>query len=110
MASDFFERQAAARRSTLWLRLAFALAFVIMIGAVSLVVMVTLSVGMRVSASQALATLQARPDVFLRFSAFVAAAMLAVAASRAWKLRAGGGALAESLGGRRVLQKTTDPA
>ncbi len=110
MASDFFERQAAARRSTLWLRLAFALAFVIMIGAVSLVVLVTLSVGMRVSASQVLATLQARPDVFLRFSAFVAVAMLAVAASRAWKLRAGGGALAESLGGRRVLQKTTDPA
>jgi Zn-dependent protease with chaperone function len=110
VASDFFERQAAARRSTLWLRLAFALAFVIMIGAVSLVVLVTLSVGMRVSASQVLATLQARPDVFLRFSAFVAVAMLAVAASRAWKLRAGGGALAESLGGRRVLQKTTDPA
>ncbi len=110
MASDFFERQAAARRSTLWLRLAFALAFVIMIGAVSLVVLVTLSVGMRVSASQALAILQARPDVFLRFSAFVAVAMLAVAASRAWKLRAGGGALAESLGGRRVLQETTDPA
>jgi Zn-dependent protease with chaperone function len=110
VASDFFERQAAAHRSTLWLRLAFALAFVIMIGAVSLVVLVTLSVGMRVSASQVLATLQARPDVFLRFSAFVAVAMLAVAASRAWKLRAGGGALAESLGGRRVLQKTTDPA
>lgn len=110
MASDFFERQASARRSTLWLRLAFALAFVIMIGAVSLVVLVALSLGLRISAAQALGALQTRPDVYLRFSAIIAVAMLAVAASRAWQLRAGGGALAESLGGRRVLQGTHDPA
>lgn len=109
MATDFFERQMAARRSTVWLRLAFALAFATMIGAVSFVTLVATSVALRVTPAHAIAALQRHPEVYLRFTLIVGALMLAVALTRAWKLRGGGGALAETLGGRRVVSQTNDP-
>lgn len=108
VATDFFERQAAARRSTLWLRLAFALAFVTMIAAVSLVTILATTMAMRISPLQALEALQRKPEVYLRFTFFIALAMLAVSAVRAWKLRGGGGALAEALGGRRIPARSND--
>lgn len=109
MATDFFERQAAARRSTLWLRLAFALAFITMIAAVSLVTILATTMAMRVSPLQALEALQRKPEAYLRFTFFIALVMLTVSAVRAWKLRGGGGALAEALGGRRIAARTNDP-
>lgn len=109
MATDFFERQAAARRSTLWLRIAFALAFITMIAAVSLVTILATTMAMRVSPVQAASALLRNPEAYLRFTFFIALIMLAVAAVRAWKLRGGGGALAEALGGRRIPARSNDP-
>lgn len=109
VATDFFERQAAARRSTLWLRLAFALAFVVMIGAVSFVALLATSVALRVSPAHAFTMLLRHPEAYLRFTLVVGLLMVAVALTRAWKLRAGGRALAEALGGRRIDARTADP-
>jgi Zn-dependent protease with chaperone function len=109
VATDFFERQAAARRSTAWLRLAFAFAFVTMIGAVSLVTLLATAVATRVSPAHAFTLLTRHPESYLRFTLVVGLLMLAVTVVRAWKLRGGGGALAEALGGRRIHAQTSDP-
>ncbi|MFO1427505.1 MAG: hypothetical protein U1F11_11155 [Steroidobacteraceae bacterium] len=103
MESDFFARQAQARRQTAWLRLAFALAVLL----VSLAVPVAAigSLGMR-----PLRMLRDHPQVALWCAIPV---FLYIAGASWWrwrKLRAGGSVVALALGGRLLSEQERDPA
>jgi Zn-dependent protease with chaperone function len=108
MATQFFERQTAARRSTGWLLGMFCLATVAVVVSVMLVVAIALGL----QTGSAGAGLVANPDAWqLPLVAGSATLFLILAGSlfKVLELRAGGGALvAERLGGVRVYPNTTD--
>ena len=114
MATDFYERQYQARRSTKWLIAAFALAVVAIVGSTAAVAW--------------LAVNEFDADRALQFQRFTAAptdspfftvpvgsglgALSLIGLGSLFKtaqLRGGGHVVAESLNGRRVFPDTTDP-
>jgi Zn-dependent protease with chaperone function len=98
MATDFFERQSAARRNTKWLVAMFVLAVIGIVGSTFLAM---LAVG---------ASTGGEPSIELGLAAAVGALLLIIGGSlyKTAQLRGGGTVLAERLGGRRVYPNTTD--
>lgn len=111
MATDFFKRQAAARRSTAWLLGAFALS--VLATAAAVFVVAYLAISAKHDGPQSGFAPQA---IDWQIPAGAATASVAlIGAGSLYKvaaLRAGGGrGVAEGLGGRRLLQDTVrDPA
>ena len=103
---SFYERQAAARRASGWLLLAFVLAVALVVAALSIVVFVPLAgdhqltIGEFLVEEPALAT-----SVALGWLALIMGASVV----RSLQLRAGGGVVARALGGTRVDRTTSDP-
>jgi Zn-dependent protease with chaperone function len=99
MATDFFERQSAARRNTKWLVAMFVLAMISIVGTTFV-------------ATAAALGASSGGEVPLELP-FVAAggALLVITGGSVYKLfqlRGGGTVLAERLGGRRIYPNTTD--
>jgi Zn-dependent protease with chaperone function len=108
MATDFFERQSSARRSTAWLALMFCLA---VLGIVLSVFAIT-AVGLSQSRSAQLAVAGESAWEIPLLAA--AATLLVIAGGTLFKvigLRSGGGTgVAERLGGKRIYPDTAAPA
>lgn len=109
MATDFFDRQAAARRSTAWLLGAFAVAVLVLVGAV-FVLASTL-----VASQQEVSSLNAETFPWQLPLGAAGGTLALVGGGSLFKvasLRAGGGrGVAEGLNGRRLVRDTTsDPA
>jgi Zn-dependent protease with chaperone function len=110
---DFFARQAATRRQSRWMVFLFALAVIAIVVAIDFVVVATVAI---LSASED-GGLLASPDMSLARYPVVAIASTVVVLGtigisslvRTVKLAAGGGKVAEQLGGTRVGADTTDP-
>jgi len=98
---DFYARQEAARRTTLWLLLAFLVSVALVVLAVDAIVYTLLgATEPRASSSGAL--------VFT--SVAVLAIICGASLFKTLSLRSGGGVVARSLGGTRVERSTRDPA
>lgn len=108
MATDFFQRQARARSTSLWLRIVFALALAATSFAMTIVLLL-------ISQGALGGLLYARTYPTLLQTAFVhghsgwsvgglvLAICLAASARKAWQLRGGGARVAEALGGRLLV-------
>lgn len=108
MATDFFDRQSDARRSTAWLVSMFCVAVISIVGlvvAVAAMVMQTQLKGDHISIAD-------RPDqVVVPVIAGVVALLIIVGGTlfKVAQLQSGGGtSVAESLGGKRIYPNTTD--
>lgn len=111
MATDFFQRQSAARRSTKWLVVMFTLGVLGIVG------------GTAVVAALATSQLEFYQDPALQGSpipaervalpALAGLAALVLIAGGSWykvtQLSGGGSVVAEGLGGQRIYPNTTDP-
>jgi Zn-dependent protease with chaperone function len=100
MATDFFERQSAARRTTKWLVAMFVLAVIGIVGSTFVVTAAALG-----------ASSGGEVPLELPLVAAGGALLLIVGGSayKLFQLRGGGTVLAERLGGRRIFPNTTDP-
>ena len=109
MSTNFFERQAAARRHTGWLIVMFCLATLVLV--VSIMAVVVLAVGMLQCSGQPLdaSTFPWAIPLFAGAAALVM--ILGGSLFKILELRAGGGAsVAERQGGVRIFPDTTNPA
>jgi Zn-dependent protease with chaperone function len=110
---DFFARQAATRRQSRWMVFLFILAVIAIVVAIDLVVVTTVAV----LAVQDEGGLLASPDMTLSryplvvlFTTIVVLGTIGISSLvRTVSLAAGGGKVAEQLGGARVGADTTDP-
>lgn len=98
---DFFARQEAARRTTRWLLAAFLVSVALVVIAIDVVVVVVYGAA-EPGASPAGAVLAA--------SVVVLAIICGASLFKTLSLRAGGGAVARSLGGTRIERATSDLA
>jgi Zn-dependent protease with chaperone function len=109
MASDFFQRQSDARRSTLWLVCMFCLAVIAIVTIVVSVAAVVVSSQSR----QPMQAISAHPEqLAIPALAGLITLVLIVGGSiyKILELRSGGGTqVAEGLGGRRLYPNTQDP-
>ena len=111
MATDFFERQASARRSTVWLIGMFALAAIAIVGTVYVAAYMVVAAEHDQHQYTAQYVGEPIPNEIPIFCA-LGAAVLIVGGSlyKVAMLRAGGGqGVAESLGGKRLFPDTSDP-
>lgn len=101
MATDFFERQAVARRNTKWLVAMFVFAVLAVVGSTFVLTAIVFAAAERHG--------QVRFDVPLLAS--VAALVLIIVGTlyKMAQLAGGGTVIAERLGGRRVYPNTVDP-
>ncbi len=107
MAGDFFERQALAKRHTTLLRIAFALAILVVIAAVTFAVMGGLgSIGL-VKRGVPREVNGAFWIAYGVTATLVACVILFGTAVKAWKLREGGRAVANALGGIEINRSTS---
>ncbi len=114
---DFFERQAAARRQSRWLLLAFSFSVVLVVAALTWVVLALFGSqsGMEAvygggAALHPIDYAARNPDLALSSALFW---LLVILGASAWKgllLRGGGGVVARSLGGTRIERGTQDAA
>ena len=101
---DFYTRQAAARRGTRWLIVAFAFSIALVVSALTILVMIFLGEGPAQAAGSAgYSGLAAGAALFWLLVIWGASAF------RTMQLRDGGGAVATALGGVRVERNTQDP-
>ena len=111
MATDFFERQSQARRSTKWLVVMFLLAVVGIVGSVFAVT--TLAVGTWEENIQQ--QFDGETDQAAKWSFPIGASLCALVliAGGSWykiaQLGGGGTVVAENVGGRRIIANTDDP-
>jgi Zn-dependent protease with chaperone function len=109
---DFFGRQAAARRASKWLVLLFILAVVAVLVAVNIVVLTAVAaLGAHPPAGMApdAGWLASHPGTVLLTSLTVLGVVGIASLYKTAVLSSGGGAVATSLGGERVVPETTDP-
>lgn len=101
MATDFFERQAVARRNTKWLVAMFVLAVIAVVGSTFVLTAIVFAAAERHG--------QVRFDIPTLAS--VAALLLIIVGTlyKMAQLAGGGTVVAERLGGRRVYPNTVDP-
>ena len=110
---DFFARQAATRRQSRWMVFLFIVAVVAIVAAIDFVVVTTVAVlsvqddgGLLASPDMSLS----RYPLALTFSTIVVLGTIGISSLvRTVSLAAGGGKVAEQLGGTRVGADTTDP-
>ncbi|MEX2317424.1 MAG: M48 family metallopeptidase [Pirellulales bacterium] len=111
MATDFFERQSAARRNTAWLVAMFVLAVVGLVGTTMVVAAVAVDFG-RGQRSRSSMDRQ-RTEESLPIPLLAGAGALALIGGgtlyKTAQLAGGGTVVAERLGGRRVYPNSTDP-
>lgn len=109
MATDFFQRQSDAQRTTLWLVSMFGLAVVAIVGTTVAITAVIVRTQLR----EVEPSLTSHPEQILIPAVAGAITLLIIIGGTAYKvfdLRAGGGTrVAEGLGGRRIYPNTTDP-
>lgn len=109
MATDFFERQSDARRSTTWLIAMFSLAVLAIVATVVIIAAIVVQSQMPEPGATSFSQ---RPEQLLIPAAAGAFALLLVLGGSAFKifeLQSGGGTrVAESLGGNRLYPDTTD--
>ena len=108
---DFFAAQAAARERTRRLLIGYALAVVVVVGAITWVVslayaLFATSIWSSVPYSERVAT---DPGLVASTALAVLGIIGIAALHRMAQLRSGGGAVATSLGGVKVTRETTDP-
>mgnify|MGYP002780867061 CR=1 FL=1 len=108
---DFFAAQAASRRRTRWLLLAYALAVVAVVAAITWVVLVTFLTLANDGPLIAPPGLWWRENLDVAFgTALLILGVIGLAAlHRTAQLRGGGGAVARALGGTLVTRETQDP-
>jgi len=110
---DFFARQAATRRQSRWMVVLFILAVIAIVVAIDLVVVTTVAIlsvredgGLLASQDMSLA----RYPLVALFSTIAVLGTIGVSSlARTVSLAAGGGKVAEQLGGTRVGADTADP-
>lgn len=110
---DFFARQAATRRLSRWMIVLFVLAVVAIVIAIDFVVVTTVAIlsvqgdgGLLASQDMSLA----RYPLAVAFSTVIVLGVIGISSLvRTVSLAAGGGKVAEQLGGTRVGTDTTDP-
>jgi Zn-dependent protease with chaperone function len=110
---DFFARQAATRRLSRWMIVLFVLAVVAIVIAIDFVVVTTVAIlsvqgdgGLLASEDMSLA----RYPLAVAFSTVIVLGVIGISSLvRTVSLAAGGGKVAEQLGGTRVGTDTTDP-
>jgi Zn-dependent protease with chaperone function len=103
---SFYERQAAARRQTRWLVLAFAAAIAVTVAALTTLVVAVFTVDDELPLGQAFAT---EPGLVVSVALFWLAVIMGSSAYRGLGLRDGGGSVARALGGTRIDRTTSDP-
>jgi len=109
---DFFARQAASRRQSRWMVLLFVLAVLGIVVAINLVVITTVAIltsrGGGPLAGEEVTV--ARYPLVILFSTLAVLGTIGISSlARTVSLAAGGGKVAEQLGGTRVGADTTDP-
>ncbi|HWN05748.1 MAG TPA: M48 family metalloprotease, partial [Steroidobacteraceae bacterium] len=110
---DFFARQAATRRQSRWMVFLFILAVIAIVVAIDLVVVTTVAIlsvqddgGLLASPDMSLS----RYPLVVLFTTVVVLGTIGISSlARTVSLAAGGGKVAEQLGGTRVGADTTDP-
>jgi Zn-dependent protease with chaperone function len=112
MATDFYERQDAARRSTKWLVVMFLIGVIGIVGATMFVALAALEIAGDSSHSDGFnAPFSISPDEIALTLTAGGGALLLITGGSAFKvaqLSGGGNVVAENLGGRRVFPDTTD--
>ena len=103
MSTQFFERQEVQRKHTRWLVLAFIAAMLIVIAVIDLIVVLALG-------GHPVQVWRHHPDVIVWTSILVGALMFGSSWHKAAQLRAGGAAVARSLGGVGIGSGETDLA
>jgi len=112
MATDFYERQDAARRSTTWLVAMFTMAVVAIVGATMFVAWIAVEGAAGAQGEYGGFDAAGTPEeIAVPLGAGAAALVLILGGSsfKVAQLRGGGHVVAENLGGRRVFPDTTDP-
>ncbi len=109
MATDFFQRQSAAQRSTVWLMTMFILAVLAIVGLVTAIAFVVVQAQMNEPGR----SFASRPEQWFIPAIAGGVTLLVVLGGSLFKvmeLRAGGGSrVAEALGGRRLYPNSQDP-
>ncbi len=110
---DFFARQAASRRQSRWMVFLFVIAVLAIVIAIDLVVVTTVAI-MTVQDDGGLLASQdlslTRFPLVILFTTIVVLGTIGISSlARTVSLAAGGGKVAEQLGGTRVGADTTDP-
>ena len=103
---SFYERQAAARRQTRWLVVAFAAAIFVTVGALTVFVVALLTADGGLTVADAFV---AEPGLVASIALFWLAVIMGSSVYRGLSLRDGGGSVARSLGGTRIDRTTSDP-
>jgi Zn-dependent protease with chaperone function len=108
---DFFAAQAASRRRTRWLLVAYALAVIAVAAAITWVVLVAFLTLANDGPLVAPPGIWWRENLEVVFAtAFLVLGVIGIAAlHRTSQLRGGGGAVARALGGTQVTRETQDP-
>jgi Zn-dependent protease with chaperone function len=114
MATDFFQRQSDARRSTQWLIWMFVLSVVAIVGTITVVTALGVGVWSHNPELQVATGLSGgtRADPWLVAAGAGIGSLILILFGSAYKvaqLRGGGTTVAENVGGRRVTPNTTDP-
>jgi Zn-dependent protease with chaperone function len=115
MATDFFQRQTAARRSTGWLLIMFSLATIAVVVSIMTVTAFAIAASTTDAAGSAGARSSLTSEPFpWQIPALAGAATLVLivlgSLFKTMQLRAGGGSfVAESMGGVRIYPNSTDP-
>src|SRR5688572_27597262 len=114
MATDFYERQDAARRSTKWLVVMFLLGVIAIVGATMLVGLMAVKMAGESSLDSSgrlnspLGVSQEAIVVSLMAGGAALALIVGGSLFKTAQLSGGGNVVAENLGGRRVFPDTTD--
>jgi Zn-dependent protease with chaperone function len=111
MSTDFFQRQANARRSTKWLVVMFTVSVVCIVGSVFFGTLAALEASQNTRAELGF-NLQPLGDALTIPLGASAGTLVIIGCGSLFKvaqLRGGGTTVAEGLGGHRVPQNTTDP-
>jgi len=114
MATDFFQRQSNARRSTKWLVGMFTIAVVAIVGAITVVALIAthqLNQNRAFQQAAGLSSGNALDEWQIPLAAGLGSLALILLGSlyKVTQLRGGGTTVAENVGGRRVAPNTTDP-
>ncbi len=108
MATDFFERQSDARRSTTWLVSMFCLSVICIVGIVTVVAAIVMQIQFRGDRP----SIADHPEqVMVPLIAGIVALLIIIGGTlfKVAQLQSGGGtSVAESLGGKRIYPNTTD--
>ena len=108
MATDFFARQANARRSTLWLVVMFSLAVIGIVGTVFAVT--AMAVAQQRPASDPLSAAEFSWEIPMLAAIIALLVIVGGSLFKVFELRSGGGTgVAERLGGKRIYPDTQDP-